>query len=624
MHRNGIVTLTLLLALGTATIHGQEPIQLGTLPPEVNKPLDPAYTIKAGTQLVVLDVVVKDRTGAPVHGLKASDFIVKENGHTQSVRDFDEHTALTPAQLAEIPPRPQLPPGEFTNFVTTPQTGALTIILIDELNTAVKDQLYMRQQLIDYLKHSRPDARTAIYAINTHLLLLQGFTSDPAVLLAALTRNGKPTAAVLSDGTSGGVATSANSSGLGAILTSAAGGLPTGVSGFEAPVQAYQAQMRANTTLDALNDLGRNLVTIPGRKNLIWFAGDFPPEFFPSENPTDSPYALTEALDQEYRDTVNLLSRAQVAVYTIDAQGLRTDQSNNASKGNASFASGSRGMSRNGAPADIAHAAEFGLTASESMAAKQIAEDTGGKANYNHNDLTRMVRDAIEDGSNYYTLTYVPSADNTKDGLRTISVKIEGHSYSLSYRRGYFSDHSKRHIAAGTAASDTLVPRTSLQQALLFGSPQPTQVLIRTKAFTVGGPDQATVMEGNEPNPDPKKNHGPYQTVEVDIAASIAAMSFRHGADNIYHTDVDFVTYVYDFDGNLINAQSNTVRTSYTKEKLAAAFRSGLTLNQRVSVPAKGSYFLRVAVHDGTSEHVGAVEIPVAGLAPGAAPPTTP
>ena len=38
-----------------------------------------------------------------------------------------------------------------------------------------------------------------------------------------------------------------------------------------------------------------------------------------------------------------------------------------------------------------------------------MAEDTGGQAFYNTNGLTQAVQKAIENGSNYYTLTYSPN-----------------------------------------------------------------------------------------------------------------------------------------------------------------------------------------------------------------------
>jgi hypothetical protein len=92
-------------------------------------------------------------------------------------------------------------------------------------------------------------------------------------------------------------------------------------------------------------------------------------------------------------------------------------------------------------------------------------------------------------------------------------------------------------------------------------------------------------------------------------------VAFTHGADNIYPADVDFVTCVYDTRGVLINSQSNTMRTQYDAAKLQAVLRGGMLFDQRISVPEKGFYFLRVIVHDNTNGRVGAIELPVSSVA---------
>jgi hypothetical protein len=51
---------------------------------------DSAATIKTTTRIVLLDVLVTNKAGRPVHGLKASDFTVLEDGKPQQVRGFEE------------------------------------------------------------------------------------------------------------------------------------------------------------------------------------------------------------------------------------------------------------------------------------------------------------------------------------------------------------------------------------------------------------------------------------------------------------------------------------------------------------------------------------------------------
>lgn len=141
----------------------------------------PAFTLRANTNLVVEDIVVTDEHGNPIHNLTGSDFTILENGQSQAVKSFAEHTAVTPAPL---PPLPKLPPGTFTNESVTPTDGTLNILLFDKLNTPMDAQSTVTGEVLKYLKNPSTGGRTAIFTLTTQLKLLQGFTSDPAVLRA--------------------------------------------------------------------------------------------------------------------------------------------------------------------------------------------------------------------------------------------------------------------------------------------------------------------------------------------------------------------------------------------------------------------------------------------------------
>ena len=147
----------------------------------------PTSTIQSNSNLVVVDVVVSDAQHNPVHKLTRSDFEVLESGHPQTIKTFEERSFNPSAP--QLPPLPKLPPGTFTNFSVAPANGALNVLLLDTMNTPMTAQGTVRDQMIKYLKDSPPGTRMAIFGLNTRLVLLQGFTSDPEVLRAAL--NGK-------------------------------------------------------------------------------------------------------------------------------------------------------------------------------------------------------------------------------------------------------------------------------------------------------------------------------------------------------------------------------------------------------------------------------------------------
>jgi len=70
---------------------------------------------------------------------------------------------------------------------------------------------------------------------------------------------------------------------------------------------------------------------------------------------------------------------------------------------------------------------------------------------YNTNGLTQAVSKAIEEGSNYYTLTYSPSNVQWDERFRTIKVKVTEPGVQLTYRNGYYAvdPNDRNKVTAG-------------------------------------------------------------------------------------------------------------------------------------------------------------------------------
>jgi hypothetical protein len=171
----GSALTTLVLATLTSA-QAPQPSQ----PPATQLPSQSGVaTLRAGTQLVVVDVVVTDKNQKPIHGLKASDFTLTEENTPQTIKHFEEHTALTPADATKFPALPKFPPGIFTNYTPAPVNGAVNLLLLDALNTPVRDQAYVRQQLLAYLNATPPGTRIAIFGLATQLTILQWLHQRP-------------------------------------------------------------------------------------------------------------------------------------------------------------------------------------------------------------------------------------------------------------------------------------------------------------------------------------------------------------------------------------------------------------------------------------------------------------
>lgn len=583
--------------------------------PQAPQTASQVATIRTYSNIVVVDVVVSDSQGKPVHGLKKADFSLFENNKAQSIRNFEEHSAATDLQV--IPP-PKLPPGLFTNRPPVPVNGPVNVLLLDYLNTPLTSQPTARKQLMDYLSHAPPGTRIAIFGLTTQLSMLQGFTSDMSVLKAALDvkKGGAPQASqILTDAVNGGAIgdnTLLNSLNQPvAVPESITPEIVANINRFQAMQTSFEQDMRARYTLQGFDLLARYLVGIPGRKNVIWFSGSFPLHVEPNVN-EDDPNDSVVRNDDEVRKTDNLLTRAQVAVYPVDVRGVQTDPSQN-------FAAGPPGeiTGDSGRQAGDTQTSFLLQTASEHETMMQMAEDTGGQAFINTNDLKQSVAKAIENGSNYYTLSYSPSNMQWDARFRAIKIKVEQPGVKLSYRNGYYAvdPNDRSRLVAGVAAT-AMAPPTTMATAMLHGGPEPSEILFKVRIRPSDAPPAETPLKTNQTNPDPKvKLEGPYKAYGVDLVPDPRAVSCRQEANGNRHCAIEVWTFVYNTDGQKLITASNRLYRFLTPTDYNQLLVGGMAFHEEVSVPVKGHYYLRCAIHDMVSDRVGAVEIPVTAVA---------
>jgi VWFA-related protein len=587
-------------------------------------------TLRAGTQLVVVDVVVTDKNQKPVHDLKASDFTLTEENVPQVVKHFEEHTALTPADATKFPPMPKFPPGVYTNYLPEPVNGAVNLLLLDALNTPLRDQFYVRQQLLAYLNAAPPGTRIAIFGLTNQLTILQGFTSDPSILKAVMTSKLGKNSPLLQDAVGGGGIQNTMADDLedqGADATVVAN-----MRQFDAQQQSFQLQLRVKYTLDAMNQLARYLSSIPGRKNLIWFSGSFPISVLPDTTGNlPDPFAVVADYEKEFRDTVNLLARSQVAVYPVDARGLTNTPMFDAST--------TRNYTGNRGPARMSQDLnKFSIdTTDEHSTMSQMAEATGGHAFYNTNGLSQAVATAINDGSNFYTLTYTP-ANPARDGkFRKIKVQLAParSGVNLAYRHGYYADDPDKgpppttngqprqsNVADSAVTAGAPSPLQTMRVAMMRGSPTPTEIIMKVGVLPVGPSTQT------EDTPAPNnilsdKVHGPFRRYSVSYAIEPSNITFVRAPDGKIHAAFELVIFVFNPAGVLVNRLSTQLHIASPLDELRKSVSRGIQYRQEISAPAKGEYFFRIVVHDLTHDRLGAIEVATSEVK-NLPPPTTP
>src|SRR5580700_9904870 len=235
----------------------------------------PDITIRTNTRMVVVDVVVRDKKGQPVTGLKPEDFTVEENGKKQTIATFTPPGANQGSAKT-------LPPGILSNhpeFLKPP--GVPTVLLLDAAKSGFTDQAYGRSQMIKYaLEQSQAGKPMAVMALSDRLWVLQNFTTDPKILMAAI-NNLRPQSPVLQAGSSR--PTLAADSGLNGANSMALSVAQSQLAGFQNQVADYNHDRRTVITLQALQDLSRMLSGFSGRKTVVWLTADFPLDLIPMD-----------------------------------------------------------------------------------------------------------------------------------------------------------------------------------------------------------------------------------------------------------------------------------------------------------------------------------------------------
>jgi VWFA-related protein len=603
-----LITLALTLSLlAVEQVPCQQVPQQGTAPSSSE---EPTTTIRVTSKLVVVDVSVTDSNGHPVTGLKASDFTLTENGRPQPIRSFDEHSSATNGSAPTNPKLPKLGPDVFTNYTPVPANGALTVVLLDMLNTPFRQQSLVREQLSKFLNSVLPDQRIAIFGLTDRLLLLQGFTSDPEILKKALKSKVKGQLSRLLDDAANGTQSSAGEE---ANVDQYSNDPTTATAlqnlqSLEDMTASVQQQVRVQETLDAVDLLARYLSSMSGRKNVLWFSSEFPTAIAFDDTGTGPAATLTPDIADQIRRTTDLLATTQTAIYPIDAEGLAAAPN---------FSSNVSSSRNNSGPAQaMALGNDFQKTATGHAAMNALAQDTGGHAFFNTNGLAEAAAQAMEAGSNFYTLTYSPADKSMNGSFRRIGVNVDNKRLHLAYRSGYYADNpaDSTAVAMGTApnkSASTDAPKAgTLTAALVRGAPNPTEILFKVRALPEKN-QESTPVPGNDVDPAVK---GPYRRYVIDFSADIHNVEAQSLPDGLHHLSLEFVTLVYDQNNAMVNSVSNTIAGDFPASSFQNVLKTGMKFRQQISIPVKGIYTLRVAVHDILGNHIGSVEIPVSQL----------
>jgi VWFA-related protein len=535
---------------------------------------------KVTTRMVLVDAVVTDGSGKPVAGLKSGDFQIFENGKPEQIRAFGARSPeLQQRQTSATVATHTLPPGLFTNITDFhPEYGPLTIILIDSLNTPYFDQPYMRDAVIKYLQGVGPRQNFLIFTLGIRLGLVQNLNADPQLLQEALQRiasdptlkkKSKPRAPG-DDQDSRVRALAQDLLGIGAAYDkeSQIVRMEDSLIEFFPDQGVVQVDNRVSATLDALKRIAHTVGGYPGRKNLIWLSAAFPLFI----NPIAAGLADARNYQPEVQEAANLLTDNEVAVYPVDVRGL---------VGNflpdASSDSQRHGMLGGRQVAGVVSSRSVAL--SESHAAMDhLADQTGGRAYYNRNDIEHGIATSVQDGSTYYSLGYYPADKNWDGKFRKIEVKVARSGLHVHYRRGYYAVDRRRHTVEEDKAA-----RREFVNALALDAPAAT--------------DLPLVAHVDPPNQE-------HSQVFVNIGLDPHAVTFESQAADRQEAQVEFTTVVVDANGKLITSKADILNTALTPQTFTQVMSGSLVVRQKFDL-SPGNYLLRIGVHDLKSHLIG-------------------
>ncbi len=396
------------------------------------------YVLKVTTRLVTLDVIATDSHGNPVRDLKPQDLqIFEEHKSQQKIEHLEYYETL------KLPGPQDSPATELrkqahviSNQLPINQLKIPpTVLLMDSLNTHTSNQQQGRAHMIQLLRSLPPDTPVAVFLLGSSLRILQGFTSDGTLLRAALDRSIVGTTIEMDPrddpkDTSNSLLNSLGGADLGPGVPSALGEIQD----FEREEYASAFDLRAKETLGALNQIGQYLSGIPGRKNLIWVSESFPISIAPDPDTGTDLFAGTREYSEQVKVVANSLTDAQVAVYPMNVLGLQPNQALSASQ-NVSLPQSM--MTGPAMAARLTHENDDLLQAQGTM--DELAQDTGGKACKNSNDLSGCVMTALKDSSSYYEMSFYPQKVNWDGRYHKIVLKTTRPGVKLVYRRGYYA-----------------------------------------------------------------------------------------------------------------------------------------------------------------------------------------
>ena len=393
---------------------------------------------RTGVEAVEIDVRVLDDQGRPVTGLTAADFEVLEDGVRQDIRVF------TPVNIP-FEPRPLtgLTIERDVQTNRTPFNGRLYVFLLDDLHTHPLRTQRVRAAVRQFLdRHFAANDRAAIVTTSGRVESVQDLTSSRAALIAAL------------DGFTGRQVRSSALERIGEYfrlrnigeLKDEKGRDVTIADPLE-PERAFQARQ----ALVTLQNVGRWLESVPARRKALVFVSEGID--YDLQNLVENRFA--SGLLDDVRQAIAQAVRSNTNIYAIDPRGLGGMEQETIELSSMPDDTTVLG------PGIFMQALRW---TQDNL--RILADESGGFALLNTNDLAGGFERLVRENSEYYVLGYQPTNTRADGRFRRLQVRAKRPELRVIARNGYFAPRGDRKRTETTpgmkALLDSPLPITGL------------------------------------------------------------------------------------------------------------------------------------------------------------------
>ncbi len=500
------------------------------------------------TNLIVVNVTVRDSAGRPIEGLTREDFQLFEDDKPQQISVFELQKLGTdplPAIAVPIQQEPKEPAPEPAQPETAkPETKdkRLMVLFFDFSGMPVAEQVRSQDAAIQFLeKQMTASDLVSLMTFSADLRLVQDFTADREALVTAIRafRTGEGTDLAATDD-----APAEEDEDDGNIL-------------FSADDSEFSL-FNTDRKLSALEAAARQLGTYPEKKALVYFSSGV------SKTGTEN--------HSQLRATVNAAVKANVAIYALDARGLVPS----APAGDASKASPSGKDLFSG----LSMKKQRDKFQDQQETLYSLAADTGGKALLDSNDLSTGIRQAQRDINTYYLLGYYSTNPEPDGRFRKIRVRVSPTlKAKLDYRPGYFAPK----VWKSFTKEDK---ERQLEEAMQLGSP---------------ATDLPVALEVNYFRMDKAQFFVP---IAVKIPGAEIVLARKGGSEQ---AELDFLGQVRDAKNRVMGSVRDTIRVKLSAENAALLAERHLQYDTGFSLPP-GEYKLKFLARENASGKMGAFE----------------